>query len=416
MRTAGQDLHGREDERGQRAPEQRLERIPFAALEREHEAMAEELRAAFDDVVSRSAFILGEEVERFEQDWAETCGVADCVGVASGTAALTLLLQARGIGPGDEVIVPAHTFIATALAVVQAGATPVLSDVDPGTALVGVDQLSAVVSSRTAAILPVHLYGQLCDMPELSRFASRHGLALLEDAAHAHGAQHEGWGPGSFSAGAAFSFYPSKNLGALGDAGAICTNDLSLAERARRMRNLGQRRKGEHLEVGVNERLDGLQAAMLRIKLRHLARANAARQQHAARYRRLLAGRVGLLEERIGASCVYHVFPVRVPQRDAVAECLRSAGVETGVHYSPPLHRQPALAHAALTPHELPHAEGWAAEELSLPLSPALRVDEVERAAAMCALAVEQVEPGDSPVGGAERALTRDGSLSGLRR
>jgi dTDP-4-amino-4,6-dideoxygalactose transaminase len=367
-------------------------RVPFVALDREHTELAGELRTAFDRVLQLSDFVLGEEVERFEAAWAKTCGTAHCVGMASGTAALTVLLRAAGVGPGDEVIVPAHTFAATALAVIHAGATPVLCDVDPGTGLIDVTAAAAAVGPRTVAILPVHLYGQLCDMPTVTRLAARHGLALLEDAAQAHGARCNGRPAGASGLGAAFSFYPSKNLGALGDAGAICTNDAGVAAWARALRNLGQWRKGEHAALGVNERLDGLQAAFLNAKLSRLEEANAARRRHAARYRRALAGHVRTLEERRQTPCVYHVFPVRVAERDVVAERMYQAGIDVAVHYPRALHQQPALRDVVLTPGPLPHAEAWAAEELSLPMSPALRAEEVERAAEACVSAVDGLE------------------------
>ena len=358
--------------------------VPFVALDREHAAMAADLQAAFDRVMRRSAFILGEEVSRFESQWAEACATTYCVGVASGTAALTLLLRAAGIGQGDEVIVPAHTYIASALAVIDAGATPVLCDVEDGNGLIDADAAAAAVTSRTSAILAVHLYGQVCAIPALERLARRHSLALFEDAAQAHGATWAGRPAGSLGDAAAFSFYPSKNLGALGDGGAICTDDAAIAERARRLRHLGQRRKGEHVELGVNARLDGLQAALLSVKLSRLRDGNQARRRHAATYRERLAGHVRLLGERTASPCVYHLFPVRVPRRDVVVEELHSAGVGTGVHYSPALHWQPALQGRVVAPYHLPRAEAWAAEELSLPMSPALRDDEIERAADAC--------------------------------
>jgi dTDP-3-amino-3,4,6-trideoxy-alpha-D-glucose transaminase len=369
--------------------------VPFVALDRDHAEVTDELHAAFDRVVERSGFVLGEEVERFEAAWAKTCGTAYCVGMASGTAALAVLLRAIGIGRGEEVIVPAHTFAATALAVVDAGAVPVLCDVEPGTGLLDVDAAAEAVGPRTVAILPVHLYGQLCDMQGLTRLAASRGLALLEDAAQAHGAQCDGRCAGAFGMGAAFSFYPSKNLGALGDGGAICTDDPGVAASARALRNLGERRKGEHVALGVNERLDGLQAAFLRVKLRRLEQANAARREHAARYRGALAESVRLLEERRRTPCVYHVFPVRVPQRDVVAQRMRKAGIEVGVHYPRALHQQPALQDVVSTPEPLPCAEAWAAEELSLPMSPHLEPEEVERAAEACRSAVADLRAPD---------------------
>jgi dTDP-4-amino-4,6-dideoxygalactose transaminase len=368
-----------------------LSRIPFATLEREHAELASDLHAAFDRVLRRSGFILGEEVDRFEEAWAQACGVSDCVGVGSGTAALAIALRCAGIGGGDEVIVPAHTYIASGLAVLQAGAVPVLCDVEDGTGLLDPEAAAAAIGPRTAAILVVHLHGQICDMPAFLLLARRHGLALLEDAAQAHRAEGHGLRAGAFGLAAGFSFYPSKNLGALGDAGAICTNDADLATRARRIRNLGQRRKGEHVVPGVNERLDGLQAAFLNVKLKRLDVANAARRRHALTYRAALDGRARLLEERPATPCIYHLFPVRVPERDAVAAHMRDAGVDTGLHYSPPLHRQPALRGLTVESGDLTHAEAWAREELSLPISPQLRHAEVEAAARECAAAVEIV-------------------------
>jgi dTDP-4-amino-4,6-dideoxygalactose transaminase len=355
--------------------------VPFVALDREHAEIADELRAAFDRVLERSAFILGGELAAFETEWAARCGTTYCVGTASGTAALTLLLRAAGIGRGDEVIVPATTYIASALAVVHAGAVPVACDVEDGTGLLDPEAAAAAVGPRTAAIMPVHLFGQLGDMRALVRLAERHGLALVEDAAQAHGATFEGLPAGGFGVGAAFSFYPSKNLGALGDGGAVCTQHTDIADRVRQLRDLGQRRKGEHVVPGANERLDGLQAAFLRVKLPRLAAANAARRRLAALYRDRLDGIVGLLEERPETPCVYHLFPVRVPERDELAARLSERGIGVGLHYTPALHRQPALQGRIRVAGEPARAEAWAAEELSLPISPGLREDEIERAA-----------------------------------
>jgi dTDP-4-amino-4,6-dideoxygalactose transaminase len=298
--------------------------------------------------------------------------------------------------------VPAHTYIASALAVVHAGATPVLVDVDDGTGQIDVDAAAAAIGPRTTAVMPVHLYGQLCDMRALQRLTARHGIALVEDAAQAHGATWDGHPAGGFGAGGAFSFYPSKNLGALGDAGALCTNDDRVAERARQLRNLGQRQKGEHMVVGYNDRLDGLQAAFLSAKLARLDSGNAIRRMHARTYREVLDGSVALLHERPATPCVYHLFPVRIAGRRAVAGALRRAGIATGVHYSPALHRQPALAGLTAVPDPPRRAEAWADSELSLPMSPALTRDEIHRAADACASAVaEAVESGTA----AEREL-----------
>jgi dTDP-4-amino-4,6-dideoxygalactose transaminase len=356
-------------------------RVRFMALERQHGPLAEELRAAFERVLASSAFILGQEVERFEAEFAEYCEVGHCVGVASGTSALSLMMQAGGIGAGDEVIVPAHTFIASALAVAHVGATPVLCDVHEDTGLIDADAARALVGPRTAAVLAVHLYGQACDMEAIEAFARPGGLLVLEDAAQAHGAGYRGRRVGSLGAAAAFSFYPSKNLGALGDGGAVCTDDAELAQRVRQLRNLGQRSKGEHVEVGYNERLDGLQAALLRVKLPHLDAWNVARREHAARYRELLPPETRLLGERDDSPCIYHLFPVRVTDRDELAGALDTMGIDTGVHYDQAVHRHPAWADHSIRHGEVPRAEAWAAEELSLPLHPDLTSDEIEHVA-----------------------------------
>jgi dTDP-3-amino-3,4,6-trideoxy-alpha-D-glucose transaminase len=349
------------------------------ALERQHAPLREELLAAFARVLDSSGFILGEEVERFEAEFAEYCGVAHCVGVASGTAALELALAAAGIGAGDEVIVPAHTFIATALAVAHVGATPVVCDVDEGTALIDPEAARAMVGPRTAAVVAVHLYGQAADVDAIRAWADPAGLFVLEDAAQAHGATHRGRRTGSLGSAAAFSFYPSKNLGALGDGGAVCTNDGQLAARVARLRNLGQRNKGEHVELGGNHRLDGLQAALLRVKLPRLDAWNGARRAVAARYRQGLSGHVGLLEERSESPCTYHLFPVRVGDRDAFVRALDELGVDAAVHYNAAVHAHAAWVGFDIRAGAIPHAESWAAEQMSLPIHPDLSPTEIER-------------------------------------
>jgi dTDP-4-amino-4,6-dideoxygalactose transaminase len=355
--------------------------VRFVALEKQHAAIEQELTEAFTRLVVSSAFTLGTEVEQFEAEFAEYCGVGHCIGVASGTAALALMLRAYGVGAGDEVIVPGHTFIASALAVAHVGATPVLCDVEEGTGLIDPDAVRAAIGPRTAAILAVHLYGQACDMDRLNGLARSHGLLLLEDAAQAHGATYRACPVGSLGAAAAFSFYPSKNLGALGDGGAVCTSDEMLAARVRRLRHLGQRAKGEHVELGFNERLDGLQAALLRVKLPHLDGWNEARREHARAYRELLDPTVRIVEEKPESPSIHHLFPVRFDDRDAVAEVLRRHGIETGIHYAPAVHGHEAWTESPLRHGALPNAEAWAAEELSLPMHPDLLPDEVERVA-----------------------------------
>lgn len=343
--------------------------IPFMSLARHHAPIAADLRAAFDRVLEDGGFVLGGELEDFEREFAAYCGVRHCVGVASGTSALTLSLLAAGIGPGDEVIVPAHTFIASALGVVHAGATPVFCDVDDGTGLIDVE--SAPVGDRTAAVVPVHLYGQVCDMEAVAAFASRHGLLVVEDAAQAHGARRGDRRAGSFGDAAAFSFYPSKNLGALGDGGAVCTDDEEIAARVRRLRNLGQREKGVHLEAGMNERLDGIQAAVLRAKLKRLDAWNASRREVASTYREALGEACVTLVEDPAGECVNHLFPVRVPNRDRIRDLLAKRDVGSGVHYWPAVHRQPPFADLQVA-EPLERAVRWSEEELSLPMFPEL--------------------------------------------
>jgi dTDP-3-amino-3,4,6-trideoxy-alpha-D-glucose transaminase len=367
--------NGRIAGRGQEASRPR---VPFADLARTHAPLAHELRLAFERVLSASSFILGEEVERFEAEFAAFCGARHCVGVASGTAALELALAAAGVGAGDQVILPAHTFIATALAVLQVGAEPVLVDVEAESGLLDPRAAGAAVGPRTAAIIAVHLYGQACAMGPLRELAARHGLLLLEDAAQAHGATHQGARAGSLAHAAAFSFYPSKNLGALGDAGAICSDDGELARAARRLRDLGRDGDARHAVAGRNERLDGLQAALLRVKLPHLEAWNAARRDLAARYRTLLGAHAELLGESTDSPCIYHLFPIRVERREALAAHLRAEGVATGVHYPLALVDQPPLQRFSS---DAPRARDWAARELSLPIFPGMQGAELEAVA-----------------------------------
>jgi len=353
--------------------------VPFMDLTRTHGPLHGELVAAFDRVLGANAFILGGEVERFEEAFAAYCGAAHCIGVNSGTAALAIALMAAGIGPGDEVIVPAHTFIASALSVMHAGATPVCADVEQATGLIDPAAVADAITPRTAAIVPVHLYGQACAMDELHAIADPRGIAIFEDAAQAHGARHGEARAGALGTAASFSFYPSKNLGALGDGGAITTDDAQLAAAARRLRDLGRFDSPRHDVSGFNERLDGVQAAALRVKLDHLDAWNDERRAHAARYAELLDGHVELLEEREQTPAIYHLFPIRLDERAAVAAALGAAAIGCGVHYPLSLPEQPALAGLGLA--DAPRAREWAARELSLPIFPGLRPDELEAVA-----------------------------------
>lgn len=368
------------------------ETVPFVGLSRQHGALEDELRGAFERVLGASAFILGTEVEAFEREFASYCAVRHCIGVNSGTAALTLALVAAGIGVGDEVIVPGHTFIASALAAIHAGATPVFCDVHPDTGLIDPDSAAAIITDRTAAVIPVHLYGQACDMDRVCDLARRRGLFVLEDAAQAHGATWQGKRVGGFGNAAAFSFYPSKNLGALGEGGAVCTDDAELSQKITQLRNIGKQGDGEHVRVGYNERLHGMQAAFLRVKLPYLEEWNDARRRHAARYRNALPNQLELLGECDKSPCVYHLFPVRHNERNRLADYLSEHRIQTGVHYSPAVHRHSAFdsLSAASRPIELPNADAWAANELSLPMFAELTEAEIERISDACTSFIER--------------------------
>ena len=343
--------------------------IPFLDLRPADAAV--EIRAAIDRVLARGWFVLGPEVEAFEAEFAAASGARHAVGVASGTDAITLLLRAAGIGPGDEVMVPAMTAAFTALAVVAAGARPVFVDLDPERLTLDPAACAAAVTARTRAIVPVHLYGQPADMDAIRRVAERHGLAVIEDCCQAHLATCAGVPVGTRSTGGAFSFYPTKNLGALGDGGAIVTNDAAVADRVRVLRNGGQTDRYHHVEPGINSRLDEIQAAVLRAKLPLLSRLTARRRALAAAYRRLLPSFVTPVPE-LDAGHVYHLFPVRSHDRDGLQAHLRAAGVETLIHYPIALPQQEAFT--AFAPADCPVAARAAREVLSLPLHP--RMDE----------------------------------------
>ncbi len=347
-------------------------------LSAQHEKIRDDLQAAFADVLARGDFILGAAVGRFETAFGSYVGVEHAVGVASGTAAIALGLRAAGIGTGDEVIVPAHTYIASALGVIHAGATPVLCDVDADTGLVDLDAAADALTSRTAALLAVHLYGQACNLDDLATFSDRHGLMLAEDAAQAHGARWHGRGAGSVGTFSAFSFYPSKNLACMGDGGMICTNDAAVAGAARRLRHLGQSGHGNHLVTGFNERLDTLQAALLEVKLPELDAWNETRREAAGLYRRLLPSEVFRLRPREPAQDVYHLFPIRCVDREEVGRRLREGGIATGVHYARPVHHHPAMEGLSGV---FPEAEAWAREELSLPMFARISPEQVETVA-----------------------------------
>ena len=349
--------------------------LPFTDL-RPHDDLPE-IRAAIDRVLQRGWYLLGPELEAFEAEFARASGARFAVGVANGTDAIALLLRAAGVGAGDEVIVPALTAGFTALGVVAAGATPVVADVDPLTLTLDVRACAAVVTSRTKAIVPVHLYGHPADLDALRELASRHALAVIEDCCQAHLATHKGQPVGTTALGGAFSFYPTKNLGALGDAGAVITNDAAVADRVRRLRNGGQEPRHHHVEAGVNSRLDELQAAILRARLSRLPAQTDRRREIGRRYRAGLGPIVTPVAER-DAGHVYHLFPVRTRHRTALSAHLLTAGIETLIHY--PLALPDQLAFRSYTPIPCPVASAAAAEVLSLPLYPRLtdaQADEV---------------------------------------
>ncbi len=345
--------------------------IPLVDLQAQYATIQQEIEQALQRVISTSQFIMGPDVAAFEAEFAAYCGAAHCVGVASGTAALELALRACRVGPGDEVITVAHTFIATAEAISAVGAKPVFVDIDPDTYNLDPSLLEQAITPRTRAIIPVHLYGQPADMPRILAVARAHDLFVIEDAAQAHGATWDGQRAGTLGDIACFSFYPGKNLGAYGDAGAVTTNRADLAEQVRLLRNHGRRDKYVHEVPGFGERIDTLQAAILRAKLPHLAAWTAARRRLAARYDQLLAG-MGLILPQVAAAAdpVWHLYVVRCPDRDALLAELNRRGIGAGVHYPLPLHLQPAYAHLGYRAGDLPVTERVAAECLSLPLYP----------------------------------------------
>lgn len=355
--------------------------VPFLNLGAVHEPLADELRQVLESVVSTGAFVGGPFVDRFEAEWAAYCEAEHAIGVANGTDAIELALRGLGIGAGDEVLVPGNTFIATAEAALAAGATPVFVDVDPRTLLIDPASAEAAVTERTAAIIVVHLYGQPVDMTAMRRIADRYSLAIVEDAAQAHGGRWLERRVGSLGDVACFSFYPGKNLGALGDGGAVVTDDPALAERVRLLSNHGRDvdSKYRHPHVGRNSRLDGLQAGFLSVKLAHLDDWTAARRRVAAGYSMAFGAEtagpgaaagsaIQMVAEDLRALGVYHLAVVQVDDRAEVAERLRRAGVQTGIHYPIPCHQQPAYTHLSTGP--LPVVEAAAARILSLPMSP----------------------------------------------
>ena len=356
--------------------------VPFVDLAAPLDELGAQIDGAIRRVVRSAAYILGPEVSGFEEEMATYCGARFGIGVDSGTSALELILRSLGIGPGDEVVTAANSFVATAMSISHTGATPVFVDVDRTTKTITASHVEPAISRRTRAIVPVHLYGHPADMEPIVRLAERHGLAVVEDACQAHGARYRGRPVGSLGTAAAFSFYPSKNLGALGDGGMVVTSDEQVARTVRRLRSYGEVVKNRSSEVGYNKRLDELQAAVLRVKLRHLDRWNAQRVRAAAAYARSLDGlhAVALPSKEPWAEPVWHLYVLQVPDRDRVRHELALDGIETGVHYPIPIPRQPAYGGAVGQP--FPVSDQSAEACLSLPMFPQLTSDAVERVAA----------------------------------
>lgn len=364
-------------------PTEPMEPIPLVDLKKNLASIETEVREAIDEVLKNTAFIMGPTLSSFEDDFASLCGTQHAIGVSSGLEALIIAMRCLGIGPGDEVILPANTFIATALGVSNTGATPVLVDVDPSTDLCTVEAVEAAISPRTRAIAPVHLYGRLVDCPAFVALAKKHDLLLLEDAAQAHGARLPEGAAGSFGHAAGFSFYPGKNLGAFGDGGAITTNDETLARSIQLFRNYGSDRKYYHDTLGSNTRLDAMQAAILHVKLRHLPDWNRQRVQAAAHYDAMLLDQAVERPELVqDGSHVYHLYPIRVPDgvdRDAVLATMNAEGIGAGIHYPVPIHLQKAYESLPYSEGAFPVSEDHAKRMISLPIFPEITRDQQER-------------------------------------
>lgn len=338
----------------------------FGPMQKE---LREQMYTAFDQVYERSWYIDGAERKAFEKAYAEYCGAQYCIGVGNGLEAIRLILQGMDIGYGDEVIVPATTFIATALAVTYVGATPVFVEVNPELYTIDCDRIEKMITERTKAIIAVHLYGHPCDMDRICEIARSHGLKVIEDAAQAHGAEYKGIKTGNLGDAAAFSFYPGKNLGALGDAGAVTTNDERLAEKIRALANYGSDRKYHHIFKGTNSRLDELQAAFLNVKLKNLDKWNAWRMKAADRYLKEIKNEAFVLPKVADyAQPAWHIFAIRSKNRDALEKWLNDAGIGTTIHYPIPMHLQGAYSDLNMPKGSFPIAETIASEELSIPM------------------------------------------------
>jgi len=354
--------------------------VPFLDLRAQYMSIKPEMDEAIQQVINDCSFVGGKHVTEFESKFADFCGAKHCIGVGNGTDALYLTLRAFGVGSGDEVITTAHTFIATAEAISLTGAQPVFVDIREDTMLMDPDVVEAALTPRTRAIIPVHLYGQPCEMKQILDIARRHNLKVIEDAAQAHGARWQGHRVGSLGDAACFSFYPSKNLGAYGDGGAVVSQDEDLVQRVRMLANHGRQEKYTHEIEGVNSRLDGFQAAILRAKLAHLDKWNEQRRAHANCYRQQLSNLPLVLpNDNAETKAVYHLFVIRTKRRDEVQCYLKARGIETGIHYPIPLHLQPAYWHLGYAEGDFPLTEQAAREVLSLPMYPELSNEQISQ-------------------------------------
>jgi dTDP-4-amino-4,6-dideoxygalactose transaminase len=355
-------------------------KIPFVDLKSLHDEIKGDLRDVFDRVLDSSAFVLGPEVQRFEQEFAAYCGTEHCVAVNTGTAAIHLTLAALGIGAGDEVITVPHTFIATAEAITAVGARPVFIDIDPVSFTMDPALLEAAITSKTRAIIPVDLYGQVADMDPILEVASRHGISVIEDACQAHGGEYRGRKAGAFGLAGCFSFYPGKNLGACGEGGAVTTNNADLAKQIRLWRDHGSSKRYEHIFPGFNMRMEGIQGGILSVKLKHLDRWNDQRREAAVAYDKALSDTgIEIPAEMDYGRHVYHLYVIQSDNRDALRQQLTEVGIESGLHYPTPLHLQQAYRFLGYEHGDFPVTERIKSRILSLPMYPGIHPEAVER-------------------------------------
>jgi dTDP-4-amino-4,6-dideoxygalactose transaminase len=355
-------------------------KIPFVDLKSLHREIKDDLREVFDRVLDNSTFVLGPEVQRFEQEFAAYCGTEHCVAVNTGTAAIHLALAALSIGLGDEVITVPHTFIATAEAITAVGAKPVFIDINPVSFTMDPSLLEAAITRKTRAIIPVDLYGQVADMDPILEIANRHGIPVIEDACQAHGAEYRGRKAGAFGVAGCFSFYPGKNLGACGEGGAVTTNDAELAQRIRLWRDHGSSKRYEHIFPGLNMRMEGIQGGILSVKLKYLDRWNDQRRQAASAYDKALADTdIEVPTEMDYGRHVYHLYVIQSENRDALRQQLSDAGIESGLHYPTPLHLQEAYRFLGYKQGDFPVTERVKSRILSLPMYPGIDPKAVER-------------------------------------